>query len=224
MDNIPKPALDSLRWPKRPICPDGNPSMMYMVEHNDASFAVFVGHLQNGNQKPFEIWVNGMDAPRGLGALAKSLSMDMRSEDFGWLKTKLDVLAKSSGKAFNLQLPGSKTPIVIASDVAAMAKLVDHRCTELGIFQDISKTPLLDAMFAAKEPKSGTDGTLSWTVDIHNPATGDHFALFLKELVLPSEECRPFSMWMSGELPKAFEGLCKSLSMDMRINHQQLPM
>jgi len=31
----------------------------------------------------------------------------------------------------------------------------------------------MDAMFALKEPKTGTDGTISWTVDVHNARTGD---------------------------------------------------
>jgi len=217
LDDMPKPALDSLIWPKRPACPDGNPSMTYMVKNQDASFAVFIGHLQNGNKRPFEVWINAQEQPRGLGALAKSLSMDMRTEDFGWLQTKLDTLTKAPGKVFSLQLPGSKKPVVVTSDVAAMATLVKHRCTELGVFQDITETPLLDAMFTKKEPKSGTDGTLSWTVDVYNPATGDDFALFLKELVLPDNSHRPFSMWMSGDYPESFEGICKSLSLDMRI-------
>jgi ribonucleoside-diphosphate reductase alpha chain len=39
---------------------------------------------------------------------------------------------------------------------------------------------LLNAMFSRKEPKSGADGTLSWTVDILNPATGDDYAMFVK--------------------------------------------
>jgi ribonucleoside-diphosphate reductase alpha chain len=111
LDTIPKPALDSLRWPKRPVCPDGNPSWTYMVEHQNASFAVFIGHVENGSNHPFELWINSQEQPRGLSALAKSLSMDMRTDDFGWLKAKLDMLSKSSGKAFNLQFPGSKEPI-----------------------------------------------------------------------------------------------------------------
>ena len=32
-------------------------------------------------RSPFEVWVNGAEQPRGLGALAKTLSMDMRAED-----------------------------------------------------------------------------------------------------------------------------------------------
>ena len=29
----------------------------------------------------------------------------------------------------------------------------------------------MDAMFARKEPKAGPDGTMSWSVDVQNPAT-----------------------------------------------------
>ncbi len=217
LHNAPKPALESLRWPKRPACPDGNPAMTYMVNHNGLSFAVFVGHLENGSKHPFECWCNGMETPRGISALAKNLSMDMRTEDFGWLKNKLASLVRLSGENFSMSFPGSKEPVIVASDVAAVAKLIEYRCQELGVFDDITQTPLQDAMFSLKEPKSGTDGTLSWTVDIQNPATGDDFALFLKELVLPDGTHRPFSMWLSGNFPEAFNGLCKSLSLDMRI-------
>ena len=96
-----------------------------MVDHPHGSFAVFVGHLdhaprratergeplpeslpQNGQRQPFEVWINGAEQPRGLGALAKSLSMDMRSNDRGWLKTKLESLMKASGDdGFELPLP-----------------------------------------------------------------------------------------------------------------------
>jgi ribonucleoside-diphosphate reductase alpha chain len=75
----------------------------------------------------------------------------------------------------------------------------------------------MDAMFARKEPKSGSDGTMSWSVDISNPQTGDDFVLFLKELVLPNGQRRPFSMWMAGSYPRELDGLCKMLSMDLRV-------
>ena len=42
---------------------------------------------------PFEVWVNGAEQPRGLGALAKTLSMDLRANDAAWLQLKLDALA-----------------------------------------------------------------------------------------------------------------------------------
>ena len=83
--------------------------------------------------------------------------------------------------------------------------------------------PVLDAMFSLKEPKTGTDGTMSWTVDVLNPRTGDDFVLGLKEIALPAMEgypagvTRPYSMWLSGEYPRALDGLCKILSLDMRV-------
>jgi len=76
---------------------------------------------------------------------------------------------------------------------------------------------VLDAMFSRKEPKASTDGTMSWTVDVLNHAGGDDFVLGLKELVLPDGQRRPYSVWLSGEYPRALDGLCKLLSLDMRI-------
>ena len=58
-------------------------------------------------------------------------------------------------------------------------------------------------MFSLKEPKTGTDGTMSWTVDVLNPRTGDDFVLGLKEITLPDGVTRPYSMWLSGEYPRA---------------------
>lgn len=217
LERVPKPALASLRWPQRPECSEGNPSHTYMVKHPTNPFAVSIGHLQNGHAHPFEVWINGQEQPRGLGALAKSLSTDMRTNDFGWLRMKLEALAKTVGTPFVGTLPQCSESVAFTSHVSAFAKLVTFRCEELGVFDRIQETPLIDALISIKEPKSGTDGTLSWTVDIRNPATGDDFAMFVKELVLPDGTHRPFSVWMSGEYPEAFTGICKSLSLDMRI-------
>src|SRR5204862_6597385 len=78
-------------------------------------------------------------------------------------------------------------------------------------------SPVLDAMFALKEPKTGTDGTISWTVDVLNPRTSDDFVLGLKEITLPHGVTRPYSLWLSGEYPRPLDGLCKLLSLDMRV-------
>ena len=51
----------------------------------------------------------------------------------------------------------------------------------------------------------------------HNPRAGDDFVLILKELQLPGEQRRPYSVWMAGEYPRALDGLCKLLSLDMRV-------
>jgi len=107
----------------------------------------------------------------------------------------------------------------VPSLVSGFAKLIRYRCNELGAFaasQD-ARTPVVDALMGPKEPKAGPDGTLSWTVDVANHATGDDFVLFLKELVMPDGQRRPYSMWLSGEYPRVLDGLCKALSLDMRV-------
>lgn len=219
LDKVPEPVMGSLRWEKRPKLSGGNPAWSYMVEHPlGYAFAVFVGHVENGVKHPFEVWVNGQEQPRGLGALAKSLSMDMRTNDRGWLKAKLESLMKTSGEdAFDMASPLDGSIVRVPSIVSGFARLVDHRVTELGAFEHEGATPLLDALMSRKEPKSGTGGTMSWTVDISNPATGDDFVMLLKELVLPNGQRRPYSVWLSGDYPHALNGLSKSLSFDMRV-------
>ncbi len=189
-----------------------------MVEAPGRRFAVFVGHVENGTAQPFEVWVNGEEAPRGLGALAKNMSMDLRAQDRGWLKMKLDSLAKTPGAPFEMAMPPDGRLVPVAGAVSAFAKVLEYRCTALGVFDGPEGgTPLVDALFSRKEPKSGADGTLSWTVDILNPTTGDDFAMFVKECVLPDGTKRPFSVWLSGAYPLEFNGLTKSLSLDMRV-------
>jgi ribonucleoside-diphosphate reductase alpha chain len=102
------------------------------------------------------------------------------------------------------------------SIVSAFAQLVRWRAEQLQAFRE-AETPVLDAMFSLKEPKTGTDGTMSWTVDVFNPRTSDDFVLGLKEITLPDGVTRPYSMWLSGEYPRALDGLCKILSLDMRV-------
>ncbi len=216
--DAPQVALAALRWPHRPKLASGSPSWTFMIEAPTQRFAVFVGHLENGASQPFEVWVNGEQTPRGLGALAKSLSMDMRAQDGAWLAMKLDSLAKTPGAPFQVAMPpdGRLTPV--AGNVSAFAQVVRFRCDQLGAFETgDAQTPLVDALFSRKEPKSGVDGTLSWTVDVLNPVTGDDFAMFVKECVLPDGSKRPFSVWLSGVYPLEFNGLTRSLSFDMRV-------
>ena len=218
LEAAPEPALCSLRWPGRPGLPGGNPSWTYMVESPFGRFAIFVGHVENGVSYPFEVWVNGNEQPRGIGAVAKTLSMDMRAQDKKWLRTKLDMLARSGGDAFGCALPPDGKVTRVPSVVAAFARIVRFRVDQLGALKnDDGKSPVLDALFAKKEPKTGTDGTMSWTVDILNPVSGDDFVLMLKELVLPNGQRRPYSVWLAGVYPRALDGLCKLLSLDMRV-------
>jgi ribonucleoside-diphosphate reductase alpha chain len=166
------------------------------------------------------VWVNGSEQPRGLGAIAKTLSMDMRAQDRQWLDVKLSALQKAGGDdAFDMAMPPSGEKVRVPSLVSGFAKLIRYRCNELGAFADDGKgkTPVVDALIGLKEPKAGPDGTLSWTVDVINHNTGDDCVLFLKELVMPDGERRPYSMWLSGVYPHVLDGLCKALSLDMRV-------
>jgi ribonucleoside-diphosphate reductase alpha chain len=224
--SVPAPVLSSLRWPGRPDLAAGNPSWTYMIEHPQYRFAVFVGHVENGRPHAFEVWVNGSEQPRGLGAVAKTLSMDMRADDRQWLLMKLDALAKTGGDEFDMPFPPKGEKKRMPSVVSAFAQIVKWRVEQLhaglanetfSLSQEVGVSPVVDAMFALKEPKTGTDGTMSWTVDILNPRTGDDFVLGLKEIALPDGITRPYSVWLSGEYPRALDGLCKMLSLDMRV-------
>jgi ribonucleoside-diphosphate reductase alpha chain len=219
LEAAPTPALSSLRWPSRPRLAAGNPAWTYMVESPFGQFAIFVGHVDNGDPHAFEVWINGAEQPRGIGAVAKTLSMDMRAQDKAWLRMKLDILSRTAGDdAFDCSLPPDGKPMRVPSVVAAFGRIVAWRVEQLGaLAARDGRSPVLDALFAKKEPKTGTDGTMSWSVDVFNPSSGDDFVLILKELVLPSGQRRPYSVWMAGAYPRSLDGLCKLLSLDMRV-------
>ncbi|MES3023209.1 MAG: adenosylcobalamin-dependent ribonucleoside-diphosphate reductase [Pseudomonadota bacterium] len=211
------PPLASLRWPSRPGLPAGASawvSATIRTPHGD--FAVVVAD-QGG--VPFEVWVLGGQPPRGLDAIAKTLSADMRADDRGWLRKKLSMLASAYGDGFEMPMPPNGAPVQVPSTTAAFAKLVEWRYHQLGALEarDNDPSPVLDALFAPHEPKTGTDGTLAWVADVHNPATDDDFVLMLKELQMPDGTRRPYSMWLTGAHPRALDGLCKLLSLDMRV-------
>jgi ribonucleoside-diphosphate reductase alpha chain len=213
---LPAPVLSSLRWPGRPELPNGNMAWTYMLDTPQGDFALFVGHVEGGF--PFEVWVNGANQPRGLGAVAKTLSMDMRANDHEWLRLKLNTLAMTVGeKGFEMAFPPGGEKKRFPGVVSAFAQVVRYRCEKLGAFEVAMPSPVLDTLFSLDEPKTGTDGTLSWTVDIANPATGEDFVLGLKEVSLPDGGTRPYSMWLSGNYPRALDGLCRILSLDMRV-------
>jgi len=230
LDRLPKAVLDSLRWPSRPEMPGGNPAWSYMIRHPHGDFALFVGEMPAegldaglfGRNLPFEVWVNGAEQPRGLSALAKTLSMDLRSNDAAWLKLKLDALATvAEERAFEMAMPPSGDKRLFPGVVAATAAVIRWRCEQLGALADAGPTPVLDAMFSREEPRTSASGTLAWAVDVDNPATNEQFTLTLKEVSLPTPEggrvTRPCAMGFSGNYPRAFDGLARLLSLDMRV-------
>ncbi len=219
LKSMPEPVLSSLRWPGRPELAAGNRAWTYMIEAPTGRFALFVGQVEEaGRAFPFEVWVNGAEQPRGLGAVAKTLSMDMRANDRSWLAMKLDVLASTVGDdAFEMRFPPHGEPRKVPGVVSAMAQVVRWRCEQLGTFDGKGPSPVLDHMVSIEEPRTGTVGTLAWTVDISHPTSGDEFVLGLKEIQLPGGVTRPYSMWLSGHYPRALDGLTRILSLDMRV-------
>jgi ribonucleoside-diphosphate reductase alpha chain len=219
LKSMPEPVLSSLRWPGRPELAAGNLAWTYMIEAPTGRFALFVGQVEEaGRAFPFEVWVNGAEQPRGLGAVAKTLSMDMRANDRAWLAMKLDALASTVGDdGFEMRFPPHGEPRKVPGVVSALAQAVRWRCEQLGTFDGKGPSPVLDHMFSIEEPRTGTEGTLAWTVDISHPTSGDEFVLGLKEIQLPGGVTRPYSMWLSGHYPRALDGLTRILSLDMRV-------
>ena len=228
LDRLPAPVLASLRWPGRPELPGGNPSWTYMVQHPFGDFGLFVGELsdpQGSRSRPFEVWVNGAEQPRGLGALAKTLSMDLRTNDAAWLQLKLDALATvAEERSFDMPFPPHGEKRLFPGVVAATAAVIRWRCDQLGALprdDDPRPTPVMDALFARREPLTGPSGTLAWAVDIENPAAGERFTLTLKEITLPGPDgapvTRPCAIGFSGNYPRALDGLARLLSLDMRV-------
>ena len=231
LDRLPAPVLASLRWPSRPDLPGGNPAWSYLIQHPFGDFSLFVGELPAeagpgtglfAQNVPFEVWVNGAEQPRGIGAMAKTLSMDMRANDAAWLKLKLDALATvAEERAFEMPFPPTGEKRLFPGVVAATAAVIRWRCEQLGALQEGGATPVLDAMFSLEEPRTGTAGTLAWAVDVDNHATGESFTVTLKEVSLPAPDggtvTRPCAIGFSGNYPRAFDGLARLLSLDMRV-------
>ena len=228
LERLPVPVLSSLRWPSRPQLPGGNPAWTFMVHHPFGDFALFVGELspeEGGAPKPFEVWVNGTDQPRGLGALAKTLSMDLRANDPAWLELKLDALATVAEEhSFEMPFPPHGEQRLFPGVVAATAAVIRWRCDQLKALPGSNakvETPVIDAMFSRGEPQTGPSGTLAWSVDVENPATGEALTVTLKEVNLPGHDgaivTRPCAVGFSGNYPRALDGVARLLSLDMRV-------
>src|SRR3546814_12159265 len=77
---------------------------------------------------------------------------------------KLSVLAHAYGDGFQMPTPPNGDRVQVPSATAALARLVEWRYNDLGALdaRDNDPTPVLNALFAPHEPKTGTDGTLAW--------------------------------------------------------------
>ncbi|HOV56385.1 MAG TPA: hypothetical protein PLN91_00740 [Rhodanobacteraceae bacterium] len=211
----------SARWPARPDLPDGNDAKTYRLISPDARFYVTIGHYTNGSNHPFEVFANG-DAPRGLGPLPWLLSRVMRSTDRLWIQKNLKALQKVTTKPFDMTLPGGTTRRVNGL-VAAFATLVDHRCHELGFFNDsVTESPMLAARMCEKEAKGTAEGFTTHSWNVSNAQTGDDGTVTLKEYTTEDGTIVPLSVWFSGRFEPEWEGLAKVLSLQMQISDLSL--
>ena len=216
LKDVAMPPLASLRWPGRPNLPAG--ASAWTSDTVRSPLGNFVISVSDKEGVPFEVWVNRGDAPRGLDAIAKTLSTDMRSNDRAWLKRKLGILTRTADVPFVMATPPEGDDVPVGGAVSAMARLVEWRCEKLGAFAENGlPTPVLDALYSAFEPKTGTEGTLGWVADVVNPSTDDEFKVILPELELPDGSRRPYGVFLAGHYPKTLDGLCKLLSLDMRV-------
>src|SRR5690606_19841299 len=102
-----------------------------------------------------------------------------------WVRRKLDVLSKANSSYVEITDPATGEPVTKPSAVSALAHLVGFRHAAIAQTDEKTESPMLDALIAPREPKTGTDGTLGWICDVSNPITGDDFVLMLKELQMP---------------------------------------
>lgn len=212
-------AQTALRWPSRPETPNGIDSHTYSVRHPQGDFAVIVGIHENGRKRPLEVYIAGNEQPRGLAAIAKSLSVDMRTGDAAWLSLKLEsLLGTKADDGFMMHDPVSGVLVPMPSLVAGVTKLVKHSLERIGSLDAGDSSMMVDSLFSKREPKTGPQGAIGWHVDIRNDVTGDDFLMHTKEVQLADGTVRPYSVWLSGQYPRVLDGLTKSLSIDMRVS------
>ena len=179
-------ALAALRWPHRP---EADRRLAVLDLHGRGAvgnrFAVFVGHVENGARQPFEVWVNGEQTARAGGARQEPVDGHARAGP-RVAALKLESLAKTPGAPFDVAMPPGRRA---RCRCRAWSRPSPRSCATAAKRSAPStaggRDAVLDAMFSRKEPKTGADGTLSWTVDILNPRPGDDFVLIVKECVLP---------------------------------------
>ena len=201
--------------PAARACPTATRRGPTWSSHPHGKFALFVGHVgERPSRCPFEVWVNGTEQPRGLGAVAKTLSMDMRAEDRAWLAE-----ARHPRHA-----PAATTPSTCAMPPHGenervperrrrrSAQVVRYRVEQLGGASTDAgavarcSTPCSRRRSRRPAPTARCPGP--WTS--LNPASGDDFVLGLKEITLPDGVTRPYSMWLSGDYPRALDGLSQA--------------
>ena len=194
------PLLGSLRWHDRPVLEEGNPGWIDMVETPQGNYGLVTGYVANGTNHVFEAWCVGNAMPRYIGAVAKTLSQVLRTQDSAWIAKNINAMKKMNDDV-----------------ISGFGFLLDKRLRALGQeVNESAKSPFVESLICVKEPKTGPDGGMSWYTDVKNHGTDDDFVVFVKELEIEDER-RPYSVWFSGAFPSSLNGLAKLLSLAMRV-------
>jgi len=163
----------------------GAPGLDYMIEHPHGQSAL-VGHVRARPERIVEAWVTEAEQPRGWGGREDAL--DGTCARTTRLCPEAETLAKTSATRLRYAFPAARGEEAHARAYARGRAAVRWQCEQLSALPDEQHGPVLDAMFSLKEPKTGADGTMSWTVDVLNPAGRDDFVLGLKEITLPTND------------------------------------
>ena len=161
--DAPQVALAALRWPHRPKLAAGSPSWTYMVEAPGNRFAVFVGHVENGGDQPVRgLGERRADAARAGGAGEEPVDGHARPGPRLAEAEARQPGARPRARRSPLAMPPDGRPLPVPGNVSAFARGGASTAAQaLGVFDGPEgETPLVDAMFSRKEPKSGVDGTL----------------------------------------------------------------
>lgn len=216
----PQPlAVESRPFPKRPHDVNGFTAWTSTwLETSGTKFAVCVS--QSAEDVPFEVWAMGHEAPAGAALVAQLLSHVLMTQERGFVRYHLRALKKALGRPFTLSLPHTGETIEARSVSHAIAAIVEARAIHLGFLADHENdpdSPMLSALTSIREPKSQGRFGRATVTDISNPATGEDFAMFVKEANVEGLGIRPVSVWFAGERqPPESEGICKLVSLAMR--------
>jgi ribonucleoside-diphosphate reductase alpha chain len=179
-----------------------------MVKGTSSQYAVTIGYAEN---LPFEVWVLANEQPRGLGAVAKTLSADMRARDSMWLTRKLEALAGVVG-GNSIDQPIYCNRLVASSNSATLAKVIQawlaHEKTPSHV-----GTPIMNALLPAFQARN----TLAFAAPVVNPDSGDDFMVFMPEVETEDGQQIPTGVHLSGRYPADLDGLTTLLSLDMRV-------
>jgi ribonucleoside-diphosphate reductase alpha chain len=104
----------------------------------------------------------------------------MRANDRAWLKLKLDTLARTvEDESFPMAFPPNGEQKIMPGIVSAVAQVIRYRCEQLGAFEGSGPTPVLDAVFALDEPRTGAEGAL---VAFIHPSSAQGVLVELKQV------------------------------------------